>query len=548
MMTPKDELLFLALGGSDEIGMNVNLYGCQGKWVMVDLGLTFASPEYPGVELVLPDLEFIEQRKKDLLGIVLTHGHEDHIGAVPYFAAELGVPLYATPFTATLIRGKLEEEGIADQVELNIVPMNGQFDLGPFGFRFATLAHSILEMSACVIDTHHGKIYHTVDCKFDEQQVIGHPSTPEQLKAIGDEGILALVCDSTNAFNAGDSGSEGGVKADLLKSVKEARGRVVVTTFASNAARLQTLGEVAKEAGRKLCFAGRSLQRIIQAGQENGYLKDLPPLIDMESVDGLPRHEVMVVATGGQGEPRAALGRIAEGTHPVKLEEGDTVIFSSKQIPGNEIAIGRIMNMLARRNILTVTEKQAHVHVSGHPGQPELAALYDWIRPEILVPVHGERRHMAEQARFGLAHGIPKAIVQSNGDVIRLAPNGPKKVGDERTGRLILDGDTIIAADGETMTERRRLSWYGIITVAFALDGDDSLIGDPQIRLRGVPIEQDVDDFIDEATGKAVDVIKTWKGGDIDQLREAVRLGVRRIATEWTGKKPIVEVLVVESA
>ncbi len=547
MTTPKEELLFLALGGSDEIGMNVNLYGCQGKWVMVDLGLTFASPEYPGVELVLPDLEFIEDRKKDLLGIVLTHGHEDHIGAVPYLAAELGVPLYATPFTATLIQRKLEEEGLSDVVELNIVPMGGQFDLGPFGFRLVTLAHSILEMSACLIDTPYGRVFHTGDWKLDEQPVIGRPTTAEELKAIGDSGVLALVCDSTNAFNAEDSGSEGGVKADLLKAVKAAKGRVVVTTFASNAARLETLGQVARESGRKLCFAGRSLNRIIEAGQANGYLKDLPSLIDMESVDGFPRNQVMVVATGGQGEARAALARIAEGSHPVKLEEGDTVIFSSKQIPGNEIAIGRIMNQLARRNILTVTEKQAHVHVSGHPGQPELAALYDWVRPEILVPVHGERRHMAEQARFGLAHGIPKAIVQSNGDVIRLAPAGPIKLGEERTGRLILDGDVIIAADGETINERRRMSWYGTITVAFALDANDRLLGDPQIRLRGVPIEEDIDGFLDEATDKAVDAIKGWTG-DLDKLREAVRLAVRRTATSWTGKKPIVDVIIVETA
>lgn len=547
MTTPKDELLFLALGGSDEIGMNVNLYGCQGKWVMVDLGLTFANAEYPGVELVLPDLEFIEERKKDLLGIVLTHGHEDHIGAVPYLAAELGVPLYATPFTATLIRGKLEEEGLADEVELNIVPMGGQFDLGPFGFQLVTLAHSILEMSACVIDTPYGKVFHTGDWKLDEQPVIGQPSTPEQLKAIGDEGILALVCDSTNAFNADDSGSEGSVKADLIKSVSEAKGRVVVTTFASNAARLQTLGEVAKETGRTLCFAGRSLNRILDAAKSTGYLKSMPDTVDMESVDGLPRNKVMVVATGGQGEARAALARIADGNHPVKMEEGDTVIFSSKQIPGNEIAIGVIMNQLARRNIRTVTEKQAHVHVSGHPGQPELAALYDWIRPEILVPVHGERRHTAEQARFGLAHGIPKAIVQSNGDVVRLAPNGPEKLGEERTGRLILDGDVIISVDGGVINERRRLSWYGIITVAIALDGDDNLLGEPQIRLHGVPIEEDLDSFLEEASDNAEKAVRAWKGG-MDELREVVRLAVRRTATSWTGKKPIVDVLVVEAA
>ena len=547
MTTPKDELLFLALGGSNEIGMNVNLYGCQGKWVMVDLGLTFANSEYPGVDLVLPDLDFIEQRKKDLLGIVLTHGHEDHIGAVAYFAADLGVPLYATPFTATLIRGKLEEEGIADIVKLIVIPMEGSFTLGPFGFQFVTLAHSILEMSACVISTPHGKIFHTGDWKLDEEPVIGRPSTAAQLTSIGDDGVLALVCDSTNSFNADDSGSEGSVKADLLKSVNAAKGRVLLTTFASNAARLETMGQVARETGRTLCFAGRSLHRIIEAAQANGYLKDMPETVDMNAVDDLPRHKVMVVATGGQGEARAALARIAEGNHPVKLEEGDTVIFSSKQIPGNEIAIGVIMNKLAERNILTVTEKQAHVHVSGHPGQPELAQLYDWIRPDVLIPVHGERRHMAEQARFAKAHGVKNSLVQSNGDVVRLAPGKPAIIGKEHTGRLILDGDTIIAADGQTINERRRLSWYGLIAVAFALDAKDKLIGQPQIRLHGVPIEADIEDFLDEATEAAIKAIRERKG-DFEKMRESVRLAVRRVATSWTGKKPVVEVMVIETA
>jgi ribonuclease J len=547
MTKPGNELIFLALGGSDEIGMNVNLYGCQGKWVMVDLGITFGSAEYPGTELVLPDLEFIEERREDLLGIVLTHGHEDHIGAVPYLAAELGVPLYATPFTAALIQGKLQEQGIADEVELNIVPMGGAFELGPFAFQLMPLAHSILEMSACVIDTPYGRIFHTGDWKLDEQPVIGQPSTEAQLRKIGDEGVLALVCDSTNAFNNDDSGSEGSVYADLLKSVKEARGRVVVTTFASNAARLETIGNVAREAGRTLCFAGRSLHRIIEASQSTGYLKNLPDTVDMEAVDDLPRNKVMVVATGGQGEARAALARIAAGNHPVKLEEGDTVIFSSKQIPGNEVAIGVIMNQLARRNILTVTEKQAHVHVSGHPGRPELAALYDMIRPQMLIPVHGERRHMAEQARFGLSEGIAQSIVQSNGDVIRIAPKGPVKVGEERTGRLILDGDVIIPADGDTINQRRRMSWYGLINVAIALDRNDKLLGQPVIRVHGVPIEDEIDDFLDEAGTAAVKAVKDRRG-DINALRESVRLAVRRVAVNWTGKKPIVDVMFVETA
>lgn len=544
MTHPKDELLFLALGGSDEIGMNVNLYGCQGKWLMVDLGITFGGTEYPGIEIVLPDLEFIEERKKDLLGIVLTHGHEDHIGAVPYLAAELGVPLYATPFTAGLIKGKLEEEGIAEEVELRILPLEGNCQIGPFGCQLMSLAHSIPEMSAVVIDTPYGRVFHTGDWKLDDQPVLGTPSTAEQLTAIGDKGVLALVCDSTNVFNPNESGSEGSVYPDLLRHVTEAKGRVVVTSFASNAARLQTLANVAREAGRKLCVAGRSLNRILQVSQAVGYLKNLPEIVDMDALDNHHRNEVLVIATGGQGEARAALARIAEGNHPVKVEEGDTIIFSSKQIPGNEIAIGKVMNQLARRNIRMITEKQGHVHVSGHPGRPELAKIYGWLRPEILVPVHGERRHMAEQARFGLEQGIKRAIVQSNGDVVRLAPNGPEIVGRERTGRLVLDGDVILPADGLTVTERRRMALHGVISVAVALDPAGHLFGDPSCRLLGVPVEEDREDFLAQACEAAS---KAAMSGERDEakLRETIRLAVRRVATEWTGKKPLVEVLLI---
>ncbi len=547
MTHPNNELLFLALGGSDEIGMNVNLYGCQGKWLMVDLGITFAGNDYPGVEIVLPDLEFIEDRKKDLLGIVLTHGHEDHIGAVPYLAAELGVPLYATPFTAGLIRGKLEEEGLAQEVELRVLPMEGAVTIGPFGCELVPLAHSIPEMSAVLISTPYGRIFHTGDWKLDDAPIIGTPSTADRLTAIGDAGVLALVCDSTNVFNPQASGSEGSVYAGLLQSVREAKGRVVVTSFASNVARLQTLANVARETGRKLCIAGRSLHRMMTVAQANGYLKTMPDMVDMEAVDGCRRNEVLVIATGGQGEPRAALGRIAEGNHPIKLDEGDTVIFSSRQIPGNEVAIGKVMNQLARRNIRMVTEKQAHVHVSGHPARPELAALYGWLRPEILVPVHGERRHMAEQARFGLETGVAAAIVQSNGDVVRLAPNGPDIVGRERTGRLLLDGDVILPADGTTMNERRKIAIHGVISVAVALNAAGRLIGAPSCRLLGVPVEEDRSDFIEEACAAAA---KAASSGERDEtrLREGVRLAVRRVATDWTGKKPLVEVHIVRES
>lgn len=545
MTKPGDELLFLALGGSDEIGMNVNLYGCEGKWIMVDLGLTFAGNDYPGVDLVLPDLEFIESRRSDLLGIILTHGHEDHIGAIPYLAADLNVPLYATPFTATLIRSKLEEEGIADQVEIKIIQPGGQFALGPFAMRYVSLAHSIPDMNALLIDTPYGRIFHTGDWKLDDDPVIGDLIREDDLRAIGDEGILALVCDSTNAFNAEPSRSEGSVRVDLEREVRAANGRVLVTSFASNAARLQTLHDVASAANRRICVAGRSLDRIVRAAQANGMLKDFPQPMDFDAAMRLPPSELLIIATGGQGESRAALGRIASDNHQLKLSAGDTVIFSSKQIPGNEKAIGAIQNALARKEVVMITEKQAHVHVSGHPGRPELKAMYEWIRPQNLIPVHGERRHMAEQARFGKSCGIPAALVQSNGDVVRLAPGAPKIVGHERTGRLVLDGDVILPADGSTINERRRISQTGVISVAVAIDDKGRLATDPELRLQGIPVEEDRDAFLREAED-AIEAALKQGALDDDRLREALRLAVRRCATQWTGKKPVVEVMLLK--
>ena len=542
-MTPGEELLFLALGGSGEIGMNVNLYGTQGKWLMVDLGLTFADSDYPGIDLILPELEFIEQRRHELVGIVLTHGHEDHIGAIPYLAADLKVPLYATPFTAGLIAGKLEEEGLAGKVKLHVIPRDGSIDLDPFKITFKALAHSIPEGNGLVIETPHGKIFHTGDWKIDDTPVLGTPSSDEVMRAIGDSGILALVCDSTNVFQEAPSGSEAGVHAGLRQAVEEAKGRVLVTTFASNAARLQTLGQVSIECGRKLCVAGRSLDRILRVAKANGYLLDFPETIRFDEAMRLPRNEVMILATGGQGEPRAALSRVAFGSHELKLVSGDTVIFSSKQIPGNEIAIGRIMNALSDLGAITVTDRQLHIHVSGHPGRPELAQMYQWIRPEIVVPVHGEARHMAEQARFALACGVPKSIYQKNGDIVRLAPKGPKKLGEVRVGRLVLDGDVILAADGGTIGERRKISVNGIIAVALPLDTDGRLSGKPSLSPFGVPVEADRDDFLADATDAATRAF--GDSIDSDKVREAVRLAVRRCATVWTGKKPIVEVMTV---
>ena len=544
-MTPGEELLFLALGGSGEIGMNVNLYGCRGKWLMADCGLTFADHDYPGIDLVLPDLDFIEQRRKDLIGIVITHGHEDHIGALPYLAADLGVPIYATPFTAGLIAGKLEEEGLSGQVKLVIVERGGSIDLAPFKVTFVPLAHSIPEGNGLLIETPFGKVFHTGDWKLDEQPVLGNPASAETLTAIGDQGILALVCDSTNVFQDAPSGSESSVHAGILAEVKKAKGRVVVTTFASNAARLQTLGRVANESGRRICVAGRSLDRILKVARATGYLKDFPEPVRFDEAMRLPRNEVLIVATGGQGETRAALGRIAFGNHELKIGENDTVIFSSKQIPGNEVAIGRIMNALSELGVLIVTERQAHVHVSGHPGRPELAKMYGYMRPDMLVPVHGEPRHLREQARFGLAQGIPKSIVQHDGEIIRLAPKGPKQIGNARIGRLVLDGDVILPADGSTINERRKMGINGLISVAIAVDGGGRMLGKPTLRAVGVPVEVDRDDFIADATDAAAKAYSP--GGDPDKVRENVRLAVRRCATLWTGKKPIVEIMMVEA-
>lgn len=543
--SPEDELLFLALGGSGEIGMNVNLYGCRGQWLMVDLGMTFGGDEYPGIDLVFADLEFIEERADDLIGVVLTHAHEDHIGAVPYFAAELGVPLYATPFTAELVRRKLAEAGLLDEIELNVIEReHGSFTLGPFEITYIPLAHSIAEGNALQIDTPYGRVFHTGDWKLDDDPLVGVPATEEELREIGDEGVLALVCDSTNVFNPAPSGSEGMVYQGLLEEVRRWEGRrVLVTTFASNVARLQTLGHIAEETGRALCVAGRSLERIIEVAQMNGYLQHFPQPIDFDTAMSLPRGQVLILATGGQGEPRAALARIAEESHPIGLSPGDVVLFSSRQIPGNELAIGRIQNLLAGRGIEMVTDRQSDIHVSGHPGRPELEALYRWIRPDILVPVHGEMRHMQEQARLGLARGIPDAVVQQNGQIVRLAPGEPGKLGHVPSGRLVLDGDVIVPADGETIVTRRRLARDGMLVVV--LDGGRRA----HVHGFGLPLDEDYAAFVEEAERDVADALKRLKGAkarDREEVIEAARIAARRAAQRWSGKKPQTRVILLE--
>jgi len=426
-----------------------------------------------------------------------------------------------------------------------VVEDEDSFQLGAFSIRYVPLAHSIAEGNALVIETPHGRIFHTGDWKLDDEPLVGEPATPAELTAIGDEGVLALVCDSTNVFNPEASGSEGDVARGLLAEVEKHKGRrVLVTTFASNVARLQTLGEVAKATNRRLCVAGRSLDRIIGVAKACGYLAEMPDIVDMDSAMDLPRGEVLILATGGQGEPRAALSRIAEQSHPISLESGDVVLFSSRQIPGNEIAIGRIQNTLAQRGIRIVTDRQSEIHVSGHPGRPELEALYGWIRPKILVPVHGEVRHMREQARLGRARGIPQAVDQKNGDLVRLAPGKPGKIAEVRNGRLILDGDIISPAEGPAMVMRRRLAHNGMVMVA--LGGK----GKVRVEALGLPLVEDYDAFVREAEADVHAAIAKLRGGarrDPDAVSEAARLAARRAATRWSGKKPQVKVVDLEA-
>lgn len=530
--------------------MNVNLYGCQGKWIMCDLGMTFSDPTLPGVELVLPDLTFIEDRADDLLGVLLTHGHEDHIGAIPYLAADLGVPLYATPFTAGLIRRKLEEEGVADQVPLHVVPLGGNVTLGPFSAQWVALAHSIPEGNALVIDTPHGRVFHTGDWKLDDRPILGDPATAAELTEIGannGQGTLALVGDSTNVFNPEASGSESDVFDGLMKLVlARRRGRIVVTTFASNATRLHTLGEVAKASGRRLVVVGRSLDRIIAVARASGYLSDFPETMSQEAAAHAPPESLLIVVTGTQGEPQAALARIADGAHQhIRLDPGDLVIYSSKQIPGNEMAIGRVQNMLATRGVEIIGDRQAFVHVSGHPGRPELEAMYSWIKPKISVPVHGERRHMEEHARLAREWGVPDAIVPVNGSAIRLAPGEPRVVSHEHAGRLVLDGDVILPADGITVHTRRKIGYAGYMIVTLVISKAGRLATDPSVLAKGVPVEEDAEDFLAECGRAAAGAFAKVGPRDERRLQDEVKVAVRRVARKWTGKKPLTDVQII---
>jgi len=552
-MNKTDELVFLPLGGTGEIGMNLNLYGFgpenARKWIMVDLGVTFADSSTPGIDVIMPDPVFIEERREDLLGIVLTHGHEDHIGAVAHLWPQLRCDVYATPFTAELVKAKLIEAGLEDEVPLKIIQLGGRFELGPFDIELVTLTHSIPEPNALAIRTPLGLVMHTGDWKIDPDPVLGDDIDIERLTEIGNEGVRAIVCDSTNVFTPGVSGSEADVGKGLAEIIGELKGKVAVTTFASNVARLESVIRAAEACERHVVLVGRSMHRVIGAARETGYLKNIPPFVPEDEAGYLPADNVLYLCTGSQGEPRAALSRIASDSHQhVTLGKGDTVIFSSRMIPGNDVEIFALQNTLAERGVRVITEKDHFVHVSGHPCRDELARMYQLIKPEVSVPVHGEARHLLEHAELARELQVPQAVVLRNGLMLRLAPGAAEVIDEAPSGRLFLDGDVLIPEGDPAVQERRRLAFAGTVFVTLVLDGKGEVLGEPQVRLLGLPEDDGTGVSFDERALDAVDDVldrlplrKRKDDGAVAELvRRAVRGAIRR---EW-GKKAAVEVVV----
>lgn len=548
-MKPNDDrLIFLPLGGSGEIGMNLNLYGHKGKWLMVDCGMSFADSYTPGVDLIFPDPTFIEDEQDDLVGLIVTHGHEDHIGAIPHIWSRFRCPIYATGFTAELIRRKLAEVDLVDEAEIIEVTHSQNFDCGPFGIEYIPLAHSIAEGHGIAITTDKGVLFHTGDWKLDKNPLIGPDCSSPRLKQLGADGVLAMIGDSTNVFNTETSGSEADVQAGLKELVTKAEGRVLVTTFASNVARLESVGKIAQETGRHLCLFGRSMQRIYEVARSKGFLQDFPKLVDIEEVDFLPRDKVLIVCTGCQGESRAALSRIARDEHrDVSLVPGDTVIFSSKIIPGNELTLFRLINNLVKKKVHVVTEKDAFVHVSGHPGQPDLQAMYSWVKPRFAIPVHGEIRHLVKHKEFALEQGVEQAIVPENGKIIEIDADGMRVIDEAPVGVLILDGNQVVSFDAPSVMERRRISQQGYMNIVVVVRKDGHLAAEPVISGQGIP-KFDNDDFYYDLIDAAEEGFERLSRKDRMKdkaVEDGVRIAVRRLTRADLGRNPSVDVVVI---
>ncbi len=547
-MKHRDELVFLPLGGSGEIGMNFNAYGYgpdhDRKWIIVDCGVMFGrETSTPGVDIIMPDISFLAEQRDNILGIVATHAHEDHIGAIAPLWPMLRCPVYATPFTARIVAGKLEEYGLSGKVKLREVQVGGTLTLGPFTLDFISITHSILEPNLLAIRTPLGVVAHTGDWKLDPDPMLGEKTDEAALKKLGEEGVLAMVCDSTNALNPGRSGSEKGVRENLISLVGTMKGRVAIAAFASNVARLDSAARAAKANGRRLCLVGRSMHKMVDAARETGYLRDLPPIANEEDAAELPPHKVLYLATGSQGEPRAALSRIAEDNHPgVTLEQGDTVIFSSRIIPGNEIGIYALMNKLAGRGIEIITANSDDIHVSGHPAREELSQMYRWLRPKIAIPVHGEMRHMTEHARLARSLQVPQAIVPQNGQMFRLAPGRCELIDEVPSGYMHLDGRVLVSERAGLAKDRRGLGFAGIIAITLVVDERGRTLAPAAITTEGIP------EPVEAAIAKTVEehIARAGKRVNADELAETVRRAARRAANDAWGKKPITRVTVVE--
>jgi ribonuclease J len=554
MTAKQDDLLFVPLGGAGEIGMNLNLYGYgppgEETWVMVDLGVTFSDGSLPGIDVIMPDPTFIEERKDRLAGLVLTHAHEDHIGAVQYLWPRLRCPIYATPFTLSVLRRKLSETDFANMVEIIEVPLGGAFEVGPFQMELITLTHSIPEPNAIAITTPAGTVMHTGDWKFDPDPVVGPASDEDALKRFGDAGVLAIVCDSTNVFNPGSAGSESDIFDNLSKLIAECEGRVAVACFASNVARLETIANAAAANGRDVVLAGRSLGRITEAARDNGYLADIPAFLDEEDAGFLPNDKTLIICTGSQGEPRAALSRIANGDHPrITLGDGDVVIFSSRVIPGNEPSISRMQDKLVQRGVKLITPNDHMIHVSGHPARDDLTRMYQHVRPSISVPVHGEHRHLVEHAKLAKQCQVPESFVVENGTSLRLGPGAPGIIDHVQAGRLVVDGNRIIPTESEIVRGRIRAMWNGFAVVTVAMNGAE-LAGEPQISTSGL-FEDDDDPALDAvklAVREGLTKLSPAALKDDGLVLETARIAARRALRIVVDKRPVTRVHLVRLA
>jgi ribonuclease J len=552
----QNELVFLPLGGSNEIGMNFNLYGFgpahDRKWIIVDLGVTFGDLTTPGVDLILPDPAFIEDYADDILGIVLTHAHEDHIGAVAWLWPRLRAPLYATPFTAYLLREKLREAGLTGEAPITEVPLGGSVSLGPFDIELITLTHSIPEPNGLAIRTPLGTVLHTGDWKIDPDPLLGAPTDEAAIRKLGDDGVLAMICDSTNVFVDGESGSEADVRDALAKLISELKGKVAVGCFASNVARMDSVIRAAEANGRRVCLLGRSMHRMAAAARSVGLFAGLKDFVNENEAGYFPPDGILYLCTGSQGEARAALSRISEGTHPhVTLGQGDACIFSSRVIPGNEVAIRNLQNRLADRGVRLYTDyDHPGIHVSGHPCRDELARMYSWARPQVAVPTHGERRHLLEHVAFAKDLQVPQALAPRNGDMIRLAPGRAEIIDEVPSGRLFVDANVVTVEHGEALRERRHAAHNGVVTIALALDGRGRISSGPQVRAIGMPSDEDypLEEALDDLAEEAERTLKRLNPNDLGEdeaVESALSRAVKKACQRIWGRRPVVETTVL---